>query len=214
MTGWREREFGFSVEQIRALRALADEKKQSRDAMARGKCGAQQSVQRGDQRANDVAGRPESRRASAVMTAPEAEGVAVADTRAAGEARFVTGNIMRHVVVMAGTGAVGLIAVFAVDLLNLFYISLLGQRPTAAAIGFAGVIGFFQTSTLIGLAIGVGAVVAHSIGAGEARAARHIAGSGLALMVLAGLVVGPGYCGFTHANPGHARRQRRDERPC
>jgi hypothetical protein len=30
---------------------------------------------------------------------------------AGGEARFVTGNIVRHVVVMAGTGAVGLMAV-------------------------------------------------------------------------------------------------------
>jgi hypothetical protein len=38
---------------------------------------------------------------------------------ATGEARFITGNIMHHVVVMAGTGAIGLIAVFAVDLLNL-----------------------------------------------------------------------------------------------
>ncbi|MBV9829918.1 MAG: polysaccharide biosynthesis C-terminal domain-containing protein [Alphaproteobacteria bacterium] len=99
---------------------------------------------------------------------------------------------MRHVVVMAGTGAIGLIAVFAVDLLNLFYISLLGQRPIAAAVGFAGVVGFFQTSVLIGLAIGVGAVVARSIGAGTARAARHIAGSGLVLMVLVGLLVGLG----------------------
>jgi Na+-driven multidrug efflux pump len=108
----------------------------------------------------------------------------------AGEASFVTGNIMRHVVVMAGTGAIGLMAVFAVDLLNLFYISLLGQRPIAAAVGFAGVIGFFQTSVLIGLTIGTSAVVARSIGAGAARAARHLAGSALVLMVLTGLIVG------------------------
>jgi putative MATE family efflux protein len=114
----------------------------------------------------------------------------VPDTQVAGEAPFVTGNIMRHVVVMAGTGAIGLMAVFAVDLLNLFYISLLGQRPIAAAVGFAGVVGFFQTSVLIGLTIGTSAVVARSIGAGAARAARHIAGSGLVLMVLAGLIVG------------------------
>src|ERR1700743_13516 len=76
--------------------------------------------------------------------------------------------------------------------MNLFYISLLGQRPIAAAIGFAGVVGFFQTSVIIGLAIGVGAVVARSIGAGEVRPARHIAGSGLVLMVLTGLGVGLG----------------------
>ncbi len=59
-------------------------------------------------------------------------------------AAFVTGSIMRHVVVMATTGAVGLVAVFAVDLLNLFYLSRLGTKPVAAAIGFAGTIGFFQ----------------------------------------------------------------------
>ena len=118
--------------------------------------------------------------------------LAVPHMPAAGEAHFVTGNIMHHVVVMAGTGAIGLIAVFAVDLLNLFYISLLGQRQIAAAIGFAGVVGFFQTSALIGLTIGVGVVVARSIGAGTARAARHVAGSGLVLMVLTGLVVGLG----------------------
>jgi len=110
----------------------------------------------------------------------------------AGEARFVTGNIMCHVVVMAGTGAIGLMAVFAVDLLNLFYISILGQRPIAAAVGFAGVIGFFQTSMLIGLTIGASAVVSRSIGAGAERAARHLAGSALVLMVLTGLIVGVG----------------------
>jgi Na+-driven multidrug efflux pump len=114
------------------------------------------------------------------------------DEPIAAEGHFVTGGILRHVLVMAGTGAIGLIAVFAVDLLNLFYISLLGQRPIAAAIGFAGVVGFFQTSVLIGLAIGVGAVVARSIGAGAGRAARHIAGSGLVLMTLTGLIIGVG----------------------
>ncbi len=119
------------------------------------------------------------------MTLLKSLGLAVARSRQnGGEARFVTGNVMRHVVVMAGTGAIGLMAVFAVDLLNLFYISLLGERPIAAAVGFAGVVGFFQTSVLIGLTVGTGAVVARSIGAGAARAARHIAGSALALMVL------------------------------
>ena len=58
--------------------------------------------------------------------------------------RFVTGSLMRHVVVMAGTGAVGLVAVFGVDLLNLFYVSLLGDRAVAAAVGFAGAVTFFQ----------------------------------------------------------------------
>jgi len=43
-------------------------------------------------------------------------------------AKFVTGSTMRHVVVMTATGSIGLVAVFIVDALNLFYISLLGNR--------------------------------------------------------------------------------------
>jgi len=101
--------------------------------------------------------------------------------------RFVTGSTMRHVVVMAGTGAVGLVAVFAVDLLNLFYISLLGVRPIAAAVGFAGVVGFMQTSIAIGLMIGISAVVSRTIGAGRLEDARRIASG--AMVVLTGLML-------------------------
>jgi putative MATE family efflux protein len=78
--------------------------------------------------------------------------------------RFVTGSILRHVVVMALTGAIGLVAVFAVDLLNFFYLSRLGDKAVAAAVGFAGAIGFFQISVAIGLTIGVGATVSAAIG--------------------------------------------------
>jgi len=79
-------------------------------------------------------------------------------------ARFLTGSIMRHVTVMALTGAIGLVAVFAVDLLNFFYISRLGEKPIAAAVGFAGAVSFFQISIAIGLTIGVGAAVSAAIG--------------------------------------------------
>ena len=37
---------------------------------------------------------------------------------------------------MASTGAIGLVAIFVVDALNLFYISMLGVQELAAAIGF------------------------------------------------------------------------------
>jgi Na+-driven multidrug efflux pump len=97
-------------------------------------------------------------------------------------ARFVTGSTMRHVVVLAGTGAIGMIAVFAVDLLNLFYVSLLGQRAIAAAIGFAGAISFLQVSFSIGMTIGVGALVSRQIGAGHFDVARRLATSCLTIM--------------------------------
>ncbi len=107
-------------------------------------------------------------------------------------ARFVTGSLLRHVVVMASTGAVGLVAVFAVDLINLFYISRLGEREIAAAVGFAGVVSFFHLSLCIGLMIGLTAIVSHKIGAQEREEARSIATSGLVLMAALTLVVGSG----------------------
>lgn len=106
--------------------------------------------------------------------------------------RFVTGSLMRHVTVMAGTGAIGLVAVFAVDLINLFYISLLGHQEIAAAVGFAGVVGFFHLSLAIGLTIGIGAVVARAIGAGRSADARRLATASLTLMVAITAVVGSG----------------------
>ena len=106
--------------------------------------------------------------------------------------RFITGSLMRHVVTMAGLGAIGLVAVFGVDLLNLFYISLLGERPIAAAVGFCGAVNFFQASLAIGMTIGVGAVVSREIGAGDMADARRVASSSLIVMVAIAAVVGFG----------------------
>ena len=44
------------------------------------------------------------------------------------QGKFVTGSTLRHVIAMTATGSIGLMAVFAVDALNLFYISLLGHQ--------------------------------------------------------------------------------------
>jgi Na+-driven multidrug efflux pump len=105
--------------------------------------------------------------------------------------RFVTGSLMRHVVVMAGTGAIGLVAIFAVDLINLLYISMLGEQAIAAAVGFAGVVGFFMLSLFIGLLIGVTATVSRAIGAGRMPEARALATSSLVLVAcIAALVSG------------------------
>ncbi|HEX3984879.1 MAG TPA: MATE family efflux transporter [Acidisoma sp.] len=109
-------------------------------------------------------------------------------------ARFLTGSIMRHVTVMALTGTVGIVAVFAVDLLNFFYISRLGEKPIAAAVGFAGAIGFFQISIGIGLTIGIGAAVSVAIGRAVREAgpgdAPRIATTSLIAMMAITLAVG------------------------
>jgi len=83
---------------------------------------------------------------------------------------------------MASTGAIGLVAVFVVDLINLFYISRLGEQAIAAAVGFAGVVGFFHTSVCIGLMIGITATVSRKIGAGHTAQAQRMASHSLLLM--------------------------------
>jgi putative MATE family efflux protein len=105
-------------------------------------------------------------------------------------ARFVSGSLLRHVFVMAGTGAVGIVAVFAVDLINLFYISMLGEKSIAAAVGFAGVVGFFHTSICIGLMIGITASVSRCIGAGRSDEARRLASHSLGLVAAITTVLG------------------------
>ncbi|RZI73808.1 MAG: multidrug transporter [Variovorax sp.] len=112
--------------------------------------------------------------------------------------RFVTGSLFRHVAAMSTTAAIGLIAVFAVDLINLFYISQLGEKEIAAAIGFAGVVGFFHTSISIGLTIGIAAVVSRTVGAGRQADARRIGTASLVLMVAITAVIGSGSAFFLH----------------
>jgi putative MATE family efflux protein len=99
-------------------------------------------------------------------------------------AKFTTGSTMRHVIVMTATGSVGLIAVFLVDALNLFYISLLGVHELAAAIGFASTLLFFTTSVSIGLTIACGALVSRYLGHGAREEAAAMGG---ASMVFTGL---------------------------
>ncbi|HEV3043566.1 MAG TPA: MATE family efflux transporter, partial [Roseiarcus sp.] len=50
---------------------------------------------------------------------------------------FTQGSTLRHVAVMTATGTVGLMAVFFVDLLSLFYVSRLGDQALKAAVGYA-----------------------------------------------------------------------------
>lgn len=102
---------------------------------------------------------------------------------------FLHGSIPRHVVVMTATGSVGLISVFVVDALNLFYISRLGIAELAAAVGFAGTLMFFTTSIAIGLTIAVSALVARSLGRGDRVAAATISGAAMTMTFVATAIV-------------------------
>lgn len=81
------------------------------------------------------------------------------------DAPFTEGSVFKHVITMTLTGAVGLLSVFAVDLLDMYFLSLLDDPELPAAIGFAGTIIFFSASICIGLAIATGAMTARAVGA-------------------------------------------------
>ena len=91
-----------------------------------------------------------------------------------GDARFVQGSTMRHVVVMTFTSAIGLMTLFLVDFADMYFLSLLGEENLAAAVGYAGTVLFFTTSICIGLAIAAAALVSRAIGGGDTEAARRL----------------------------------------
>ncbi|WIO73270.1 MATE family efflux transporter [Porticoccaceae bacterium LTM1] len=85
---------------------------------------------------------------------------------------FTKGSTLKHILVMTGASTVGLLALFTVDLVDMYFLSLLGHEELAAAIGFSGTLLFFLTSVGIGLQIGMGALVARA----EGRHDRELAG--------------------------------------
>ncbi|MGA9410515.1 MAG: MATE family efflux transporter [Roseobacter sp.] len=89
------------------------------------------------------------------------------------QAKFLTGNLFRHVSVMSLTSSVGLMAIFAVDFVDMIFIAMLGKAELAAAVGYAATILFFTTSFGIGMAIAAGALVARALGAGDAQLAQE-----------------------------------------
>jgi Na+-driven multidrug efflux pump len=84
---------------------------------------------------------------------------------------------MRHVVVMTTAASVGLMAIFLVDLVDIFFISMLGNSAITAAVAYAGTILFFSTSIVIGMSIATSALVANALGAGDDNRARSSATS-------------------------------------
>lgn len=91
------------------------------------------------------------------------------------QAKFVTGSTMKHILVMTSTASIGLMALFLVDLADMYFLSLLGEIEIAAAIGYAGSILFFTTSVGIGLSIAASALVARAIGEGDTKKAKRYA---------------------------------------
>lgn len=104
------------------------------------------------------------------------------------QAKFLTGNLLRHVTTMSMTASIGLMAIFLVDLADMVFISMLGNAELAAAIGYSGAILFFTTSFSIGMSIAAGALVAQALGSGDEEKARSQATSAMVVGFAIGAV--------------------------
>jgi putative MATE family efflux protein len=91
------------------------------------------------------------------------------------QARFLQGSLAKHIIITTLAGSLGLMFLFVVDLVDMYFIGLLGEPSLAAAIGYASTILFFTTSICIGLAIASGVLVGRELGAGRTQRARELA---------------------------------------
>ncbi len=102
---------------------------------------------------------------------------------------FTTGSIMRHVTVSSFTASIGLMAIYAVDLIDLIFISMLGYEALAAAAGYASALMFFTSAINIGLSVAAGVLASRSIGSGDALEAREYATSTAVFVIVTGLAI-------------------------
>ncbi len=102
---------------------------------------------------------------------------------------FLEGSLMRHVSIMSLTASIGLAAIFAVDFVDMVFISMLGNEALAAAVGYAGALLFFTNSISIGLSISAGSLVARAVGGRKEIQAREYATSVASFGVMIGIIV-------------------------
>ena len=105
------------------------------------------------------------------------------------QAVFTRGSTMRHVLVMTGASATGLLTMFGVDMVDMYFLTLLGEQELAAAVGFAGTLIFFLVAVSIGLQISLGALVARSEGADRRDLASRYCSSGLLFSLITSIVI-------------------------
>ncbi|MCR8924067.1 MATE family efflux transporter [Dasania sp. GY-MA-18] len=106
------------------------------------------------------------------------------------QAVFTQGSTLKHILIMTGANTVGLITLFTVDLIDIYFLSLLGQEKMAAAVGFASALLFFMTSLSIGLQIAMGALVARA----EGRNDRALAGRYCSNVMLFSALIAAALC--------------------
>jgi Na+-driven multidrug efflux pump len=64
---------------------------------------------------------------------------------------------------MTATGSIGLVAVFAVDFLSLFWVARLGSQKLKVTVGYASQLQFVALSVSIGLTIAISATASRAL---------------------------------------------------
>ncbi len=113
------------------------------------------------------------------------------------QAHYTQGSIYKHIISMSVMSAIGLLSIFIVDLVDLYFLSLLGEIEMASAVGFAGTVLFFTIAISIGLMIAMGALVSKAIGARDIVAAKQYTVNILAVCIIVGSVLGLGVWLYT-----------------
>ena len=106
---------------------------------------------------------------------------------------FVTGSVWRHLVGLTLASTIGLMSTFVVELLDIFYIGLLGDDRLMAAVGFGSTIAYFGTSVGIAFGISISVLISREMGRGDTAKVKSLFSSiwffGFAVMCLVSLLL-------------------------
>lgn len=100
---------------------------------------------------------------------------------------FTKAPLMQSLVVLSLTASIGIVAIYFVDLVDIYFISLLGHKEMAAGASFAGTVMFFISSVNIGVSVASGSLAAQYLGARRTQDARQVT---TASTIIAALVAG------------------------
>ena len=106
------------------------------------------------------------------------------------KAKFLEGDLMRHVAVMSLSASVGLISIFLVDFVDLLFIAQLGDASLTSAVGFAQTLLYVTFAVTLGLNIACSALSARLIGKGALEDARTMATNAVVFGIGVSLLIG------------------------
>ncbi len=90
-----------------------------------------------------------------------------------GSGKLTQGSTFKHVVNMSLMGALGLMCIFVVDLVDMLFLSMLDEKEAVAAVGFSSAIMFFTISLSIAVSISATALVSKAVGEGNIELAKR-----------------------------------------